>query len=136
VHRLASSARSSGWSDRENCDRIAISDDSSDQRQGQKDQTRLAFSGCGAEASSTGATTAGCGGRREAEKIGRSCVTVNTESGIDHSGLPEGNDRVVCRLEPAFGLATGVTRPMSTLSGASMARSVEMTSSVEEVRRR
>src|SRR5204862_3811757 len=84
-------------------------------------------------ANSTDATTARCGGRREAEKIGRSWVADNTDSGTDHSGLPAGNDLAVSRLELAFGLAIGITRPISTLSGASTARSVEMTSSVEEV---
>src|SRR5438552_969750 len=93
----------------------------------------VGFSGCGADANSTDATTARCGGRREAEKIGRSWVADNTDSGTDHRGLPAGNDLAVSRLELAFGLAIGVTRPISTLSGASTARSVEMTSSVEEV---
>ena len=35
-----------------------------------------------------GPATARGGGRREAEKIGRSCVAVSTESGTDQSGFP------------------------------------------------
>jgi hypothetical protein len=45
--------------------------------------------GGGAGLSSTGdPATARGGGRRMAEKIGRSWVAVSADSGIDHSGLP------------------------------------------------
>jgi hypothetical protein len=49
-----------------------------------------AAGGGGAAAASTGATTARCGGRREAEKMGRSWVAGRDESGIAESGLPPG----------------------------------------------
>ena len=84
--------------------------------------------GGGAATCSAGATTARCGGRREAEKIGRSWVADSAESGMDHSGLPPGSGLTASR----FGRAIGVTRPRSTLS-VSPARSLGMMSSVEDV---
>src|ERR1700730_19471482 len=56
-------------------------------------RTRLGFSGSaggggggGAGTTATGAT-ASCGGRREAENIGRSRVAVSADSGMAQSGL-------------------------------------------------
>jgi len=73
-----------------------------------------AFWGGGATGSTGGATTARCGGRREAVKIGRSDVAVRTENGIDHNGLPLGRGLTASR----FGLAIGLTLPRSTVSAS------------------
>src|SRR5258708_27512580 len=79
--------------------------------------------------SAGGVATACCGGRREAEKMGRSGVTDSTDSGTDHNGLPPGSGLLPSRL----GLAIGLTLPKSTISAASVARSVDRTSDVEDV---
>jgi len=75
------------------------------------------------------AATARGGGRREAEKIGRSWVTVSAESGTDHNGLPRGTGL----LAGAAGRAIGLTAPTSTLSAGPAAASSEMMSIRDEV---
>src|SRR4051794_38507111 len=67
-----------------------------------------------AAGSMRGPATARGGGRRDAEKIGRSCVAVSTDSGTDHSGLP-----LTGGLAGSLaGCANGFRLPTSTLSGA------------------
>lgn len=67
--------------------------------------------GGGAWASSIGAAaTARGGGRRVAEKIGRSWVPVSADSGTDQSGLPRGAGLLVAGAGRAIGLTAPTSR--------------------------
>ncbi|WGS09831.1 hypothetical protein MTX26_23740 [Bradyrhizobium sp. ISRA443] len=54
--------------------------------------------------SAVGATTAGCGGRRDAENSGRVTVAVRADNGTDHSGFPFGNALVDVKIAERISL--------------------------------
>lgn len=80
------SERPSGSSGRRHCDSVAFADNRPDQRQ--RRWSGAAGAGALASGSAVGATTAGCGGRREAEKSGRAAVTVRPTIAPTTADLP------------------------------------------------